>query len=705
MTKENETIEAISDHMADNFDKGKSKKRLSILPWVVYALVIATAGLAVVSWCKNTAEIADEWYYLALFSCVAAFLLAVFPIKLPKALTALLMIVIPIGSFYLLEWMTHDPEMIVMSVQVLEYIFYGLLFMLVFAICGRADVGYFLATAFVLVIGLANYFVLDFRGNPILPWDLNAAGTALSVADNFVFQGTFEVMWCLLGFLGLFAVIPKLDLKIRTAKVRIFWIALLCILSFAYFRALQVKEIKDKAKVYEEPFTQWHVYKKNGFFVSFIVNARFMDFTVPEGYSPDAAQAVLREAKEAYGKEQTPGGKQGGEAGNQEQPPKGMQGGESENQERPNIIVIMDEAFSDLTVLGDFETNKAVMPNINKLFKGDDVISGTLRVSVFGGNTANTEFEFLTGMSCAFLPSGSTAYQQYIKHDTPSMASILKSYGYETLAMHPYGATGWNRNEVYPWLGFDRSMFKPDFAERAVLRNYVSDKAVVRQIIREYEAKEEGKPLFAFAVTMQNHGSYSKSFENFTPDIYVTNPDLGKLPKTEMYLTLCRWTDDAVRKLVSYFKETDEKTLIVFFGDHQPALLETKFFKSLLGKNPADLTWEEQVPRYQVPFFIWANYDLGELEQSDVDISANYLSNLVMDAAGLPKTDFQIYLETLREELPVVTAGFYFTKDGELHEVTEDAIAAEPLLKQYRIVQYNDLFDWKKRVDGFSATK
>ena len=689
MEKENETGQALSTDLTENAGQGKTKKKWTILLWIVYALMIAGAGLFVVSWCKDTAEIADEWYYLAIISCVAGFLLAVFPVKLPKGLSALLMIVIPVGSFYLLEWMTHDPEMIVMSVKVLEYIFYWLLFMLAFSLCGRADVGYFLATAFVLVIGLANYFVMDFRGNPILPWDLTAAGTAFSVADNFVYQGSFEVMWSLLGFLGLFAVIPKLDLRVRTAKVRVFWLALVCILSFAYFRALQVKEFKTKTQVYEEPFTQWHVYKKNGFFVSFLVNMRFMDLSVPAGYSPDAAKAILQEAKEASEKKQNSGSAAEDKDGKQE--------------DYPNIIIIMDEAFSDLTVLGDFETNKAVMPNIDKLLRGDNVISGALYVSVFGGNTANTEFEVLTGMSCAFLPSGSTAYQQYIKHDTPSMASILKSYGYETLAMHPYGATGWNRDEVYPWLGFDRAKFKPDFAERAVLRNYVSDKAVVRQIIREYEAKKEDAPLFAFAVTMQNHGSYSKSFDNFTPDIYVTNPDLGKLPKTEMYLTLCRWTDDAVRKLVEYFKAVDEKTLIVFFGDHQPALLETKFFKELLGKNPSELTWKEQVARYQVPYFIWANYDLGEMERSDFDTSANYLSSIVMEAAGLPKTDFQLYLDELRETFPAVTAGFYFTADGEVHEVTEEAIAAEPLLRQYEIVQHNDLFDWKNRVEGFLA--
>ena len=124
------------------------------------------------------------------------------------------------------------------------------------------------------------------------------------------------------------------------------------------------------------------------------------------------------------------------------------------NEKMPNIIVIMDEAFSDLSVLGDLETNKDYMPFVHSLQNGaDNTITGYLNVSVCGGNTADTEFEFLTGNTMAFLPAGSIPYQQYIKDTTPSLASYLKGLGYETYAQHPYNASGWNRETVYPLLG------------------------------------------------------------------------------------------------------------------------------------------------------------------------------------------------------------------------------------------------------------
>ena len=98
---------------------------------------------------------------------------------------------------------------------------------------------------------------------------------------------------------------------------------------------------------------------------------------------------------------------------------------------RPNIIVIMNEAFSDPAVLGSFETNEDYMPYVHSILNGavENTISGYLNVSVLGGNTANTEFEFLTGNTMAFLPQGSVAYQQYLKRQMPSLASPSKRSG------------------------------------------------------------------------------------------------------------------------------------------------------------------------------------------------------------------------------------------------------------------------------------
>lgn len=660
----------------DSQNRKQTEKRGMTAGRLFFSLAAAGLGMVLLFWCSRGNGGKDFPFTLLSAGCALIFLIALAVRRLPKGISIPLLVGIPIASFYLLELLTHDPRMIRWEVLLLEFAFYLLLFGFFFAVTGRMKVGYGIAVLLVAFIGMANYYVLNFRSNPILPWDIASLGTALSVADNFVFEGNERVCEILLGYLLLFVLAVKCDLRIKTGKVRLFWAALLFICSFVYYRAVQTDEVKKATGIYEMPFTQWYVYQKNGFFVSFIINARYLDVEVPEGYSPQEAREELY--RREFSEEPVP-----------------------EPEEKPNIIVVMDEAFSDLHVLGDFETNKALIPFIESLMASDEVISGNLAVSVLGGNTANTEFEFLTGLSTAFLPAGSIPYQQFVRTELPSLATILKEYGYETLAMHPYGARGWNRDLVYPRLGFERMMFRDDFEERAGLRSYISDGSVVRQIIREYEDKKEGQPLFAFAVTMQNHGSYFREYENFTSDVRVTSPKLGRLPKAEQYLSLIRWTDAAMKKLVEYFREQDEKTIIVFFGDHQPALLENAFFKALMGKVPNALTWQEQVPRYFVPFFIWANYDLGEIKDTGVTTSVNYLQTYLMEAAGLPKTDFQNYLTVMRKELPILTAGFYFDSDGTLKEITVESIAAAEKLQGYARLQYNDLFDIDNRLEGF----
>ena len=125
------------------------------------------------------------------------------------------------------------------------------------------------------------------------------------------------------------------------------------------------------------------------------------------------------------------------------------------------------------------------------------------------------------------------------------------------MATHPYYADGWDRDKVYPLLGFSESIFKDQYWGAGYVRKYVSDNSCVDKIIELYEKKEEGTPLFVFNVTMQNHGGYSDTYDNFTPDITVEGVESTPLSQ---YLSLVRLSDQALEKLISYFEEADEKT-------------------------------------------------------------------------------------------------------------------------------------------------
>ncbi|KIR02238.1 hypothetical protein P261_01052 [Lachnospiraceae bacterium TWA4] len=297
----------------------------------------------------------------------------------------------------------------------------------------------------------------------------------------------------------------------------------------------------------------------------------------------------------------------------------------------------------------------------------------------------------------AFLPSGSVAYQQYISGNLPSFVTSLKNQGYETIAMHPYNSTGWNRNKVYPYLGFDESYFRLDFPNAKILRKYVSDESICDKIIDTYENKSNN-PLFCFAVTMQNHGGYSEIFDNFP--ISVTLNDIKNRPATENYLSLVKESDRAFKELVDYFRNAHEDTIILMFGDHQPNDYVANCIANLTGTNPEERSLKEQQNRYIVPFVLWANYDLDS--KHDITTSVNYLNLYLSKAAGVNLSDYQQYLLKLQKEIPVITANMCIDSKGNF---ISDFNEVSDTLSLYKRLQYMYLFDGKHRDNSIFEVK
>ena len=115
----------------------------------------------------------------------------------------------------------------------------------------------------------------------------------------------------------------------------------------------------------------------------------------------------------------------------------------------PNIVVIMNEAFSDLRVLGEIETDQPFLEYWDSL--EENCIKGWANVSVFGGTTANSEYEFLSSDATALYQNPVIPYNNYFEQTDvyQSMVSVLIDQGYETTAFHPYLSSGWNRTQVY----------------------------------------------------------------------------------------------------------------------------------------------------------------------------------------------------------------------------------------------------------------
>ncbi|MDO4270518.1 MAG: LTA synthase family protein [Eubacteriales bacterium] len=525
-----------------------------------------------------------------------------------------------------------------------------------YLVSGRVRLAVCIGQGLSLVHALIDHYVMLFRGTPVMLSDVFSIGTAANVAQGYSAPVEWSVLWAGAATV-LYCVCVCLMRRVWKQK-RVWTLPVAALAGVVVFAGLQITGTGigfwQSSRSYSEIFY-------------FLRCANNSIVRKPEGYGADS----LNQAVAAYQGE--PGVK------------------------TPNLIVVMNESFSDLGVVGEFETNEDYMPYMHKLLAGkENTVSGELLVSTFGGGTANTEFEFLTGDTLGFLPFGCSPYQMYVKRETPNLTSGLAAQGYRTVSLHPYLATSWNREKVYERFGFQQQLYQDAFASDAArVRYQISDSEDYRKIFELYENKQPGQPLFVFNVTMQNHGGYEPGDDpNFEQRIHLTGEYEGKYPEVDKYLSLIRYSDEAVEELLDYFAAVDEPTAVIFFGDHQPNV-PSAFYDDLFGNTDDVRTREEKQSKLITPFFIWANYEIQEADH--VQISANYLSAYALDALGCATSAFDQMRLKAYLSVPRINSYGYYMADGQWHDAA--TVSEQPTLADYRFTQYAQLFDVKKRID------
>lgn len=609
------------------------------------------------------------WYYsefsakdCVILAGICVLTLAIYMIDMPvhPVIRILFALVIPLGCFYTFETLTHQMSTMIELAKRLNIAFYYWLFLFVFFIAGRTSISMAICVSAIAIIGVGNYFVVMFRSNPIVPWDIYSFETAMSVADNYV----FSVDWALAEHIAMFILMlivgVRTNIRLNKKILRPILTVAMCIPAYFYISYLWQDNLERNTGLNDILFNAKYMHSKDGFFVSFILDIHFLQIEEPKNYSDEYALSLLNEQK--VEKVETP-------------------------EELPDIIAIMDETFSDPAVLGEFETNKDYMPFVHSILRGEvaNTISGYTDVSVLGGNTANSEFEFLTGNSMAFFPNGSVPYLQYIRDGISTIVPQLEEYGYTTYGTHPYRAKGWNREFIYDLMGFDYRYFQGSFPFEDKLRNYVSDEADFKSIL-EWRNNTEG-PFFMFNVTMQNHSNYGGDFDNFDPQIVAKFKNTYSNKYLNKYLSLMYETDQDVASLLSELSQSDRKTIVVFWGDHQPNDYVVRPIYKEYGLDFDNQTYEQQQQRQKTPFFIWANYDIQE--QTNVEISLNYLNILLFETAGLQLDEYQTFRKNLWQgQIPMMNAVGYRNDDGDLVEYDDAPEEIQNLLNEYQNIQY-----------------
>lgn len=577
-------------------------------------------------------------------------------------------------SYGIIELINNPWLMMLKSIHI--YLGIGItlvLYLILVFLTNSLTVGMIIGNAVFLVWGAANFFVLKFRSTALQFVDFMSIRTAFSVAGGYSlymfwqFAVGIVVTICLCMFwlyISNFHMFGKVCGKIAV-RGGAFALAML------FYLVIFHTDMLAGTGIWLRDWHPQYTYKLFGMEAGFFAFAKASFPEKPELYSDELIADVQEKTISQHADDEYDG-------------------------EIPdNIIVVMNESFADLSIYPKLVTDVDPMPYVNSM--KENTQTGHLMVSVLGGLTANTEYEFLTGNSCALSPS-TVVYNSNIKTDQFSLARTLEAQGYSTIAMHPYKANGWNRHFVYPRMGFDTFISMDEFSDPKYIRMFISDLADYREIIRQVENKKEGEKLFLFNVTMQNHGGYDYNY--FNSAVHVQGYDGGFKHEIEQYETLISLSDEALSYLIDYFSMSDEKTLIVFFGDHQPAM-DDDFLEYCFGKKMEDLTFDEQQMQYLSKFMIWANYDIPEKE--DMILSSNYLSSYLLTLTGLTPAPYNNYLNDMRKTVPAMNAYGYLGKDGVIrkHSDTDSDEKVDQKVEEYKCLIYDELTHGKNRNEEF----
>lgn len=544
-----------------------------------------------------------------------------------------------------------------------------------------------------VVVGfsIANHYVIAFTGIPITFGDLMSVGVGMAVAGGYTYTLDPAVVACLIAafvYAALLIAIPrsKIQVSFRSNQMALALVAVAAVGMGAYLYG----DEDAWSRIDTHEWNPAYPYLHYGFAASLASDVASASTVEADGYDSDA----LWQTDESSGVTQVNVGH--GYVTEADGAPAYREATE----ESPNIVVVMNESFSDLTsYLEGYETSTDPMPFVRSLMQQENVISGTCAVSSdMGTGTANSEFEFLTGNSMAYF-RGNTPYVQFIDTETPSLASELAGRGYRTQAMHAYERAGYNRVKVYDRFGFQQYKGIEDFdVDIDVARGYPTDETNYRQLIKDFEENRGGAPQFLFNITMQNHGGYYASDYEWPVRVHEVAPVESYDDSVIAYESSVRMADDALRQLISYLETVDEPTVLLFFGDHEPRLSNEFYSSWFTDENGLDLETTAQL--HKTPFFIWGNYDLNtDAAAKGSTVSLNYLSTVLFQAAGIKLSPYQEYLADLRMEHPVITARYFTDAFGS--KIGSTPTAFTDSIREYQWLQYNCVFDRAHRIPGF----
>lgn len=578
-------------------------------------------------------------------------------ILLAEARDALLLIVASVYTFFVLDILWNETLLslqIVFALIAIVSLFAIYLFL--YFLGQRTGIAVSLGVVAFTLVGIAQNFVVLFKSSPILPSDIYALGTAAAVSSGYDLTLTKEALWLLVACAVILFLLEFMVPAVGEGKKKIGVFVVIntaCALvvggvALACFNTVDLADTFGTDKAAWQPLAS---YKYQSFMPSFLTLAQQMRVEAPDGYSQGEAEQLESTYAAAYDNAVDPNVTAGA--------------ADQFAEVKPTVIAIMNESFSDLSFMDGLGVGYQGPTYMNTI--ADAALTGSLSVSVHGGGTANSEFEFLTGNSMAHLGVAFYPYSTFNLSGVSSLPKQFSELGYKTTAIHPNLASNWSRDKAYAELGFDEFIDIEGFEGAETYHAGVTDAATYDKVLELL--REDDSPQFIFNLTMQNHGGYTVgNVAQNLPWFDFPAADDSLDAQMNEYLACIEQSDWALADFIEELRTLDRPVVVVFFGDHQPSI--SSAFNDAMYPGEDEVTHAERI--YTTQYFIWANYDIAGNDQISArdDLSTSTLGAKLMEVIGAPMTNYQKASLAARAEVPAINSVGYRGADGLWHDLT-----------------------------------
>ena len=196
---------------------------------------------------------------------------------------------------------------------------------------------------------------------------------------------------------------------------------------------------------------------------------------------------------------------------------------------------------------------------------GDQAVFDHVFSPVFGGNSAQAEFELLTGAP-AFASFGPIEYMSFTPRPTEGLPHSLAGAGYRTVVAEGADSQFFNARTAHRSLGFAEAHYTDlnAWVTAPADGHYLFDGDLFDTVLDRLRATADGRPTMAYIAGMYGHAPFYRDRRRHPDVLAHPNPVVAELGNLFYY------RGAAIAQLLARLRREDPDALILILGDHQP---------------------------------------------------------------------------------------------------------------------------------------